>query len=51
MTSIDRRTLITRTAALAAAGMGLHSFDPVTFKRSAKPSAGVLGGIARRNSL
>jgi beta-glucosidase len=30
---------------------GLHSFDPVTFKRSAKQSAGVLGAIARRNSL
>jgi beta-glucosidase len=30
---------------------GLHSFDPVTFARTAKPSAGVLGAIARANSL
>ncbi|HWU02315.1 MAG TPA: family 1 glycosylhydrolase [Novosphingobium sp.] len=31
--------------------LGLHSFDPVTFARSAKPSAGVLGAIARVNAL
>lgn len=30
---------------------GLHSFDPVTFARKAKPSAGVLGAIAKANSL
>ena len=30
---------------------GLHSFDPVTFARTAKPSAAVLGAIARRNAL
>lgn len=30
---------------------GLHSFDPLTFARKAKPSAGVLGAIARANSL
>ena len=30
---------------------GLHSFDPVTFARTAKPSAAVLGSIARRNAL
>ncbi len=30
---------------------GLHAFDPNTFKRTAKPSAGVLGAIARRNAL
>ena len=31
--------------------LGLHSFDPVTFRRTAKPSAAVLGRIARRNAL
>lgn len=30
---------------------GLHSFDPDTFARKAKPSASVLADIARRNSL
>lgn len=30
---------------------GLHSFDPVTFRRSPRPSAAVLGAIARRNAL
>ena len=30
---------------------GLHSFDRTTFVRSAKPSAAVLGGIARRNAV
>lgn len=30
---------------------GLASFDPVTFERRAKPSAAVLGRIARANSL
>jgi beta-glucosidase len=30
---------------------GLASFDPITFERSAKPSAAVLGAIARSNSL
>ena len=30
---------------------GLHSVDPVTFRRTAKPSAAVLGGIARRNAV
>ncbi|MFY8194853.1 family 1 glycosylhydrolase [Novosphingobium sp. B1] len=30
---------------------GLHSFDRVTFKRTAKPSAEVLGRIAARNAL
>ena len=30
---------------------GLHSFDPVTFRRTAKPSAAVLGRIARHNAL
>ena len=30
---------------------GLHSFDRETFKRTAKPSAEVLGAIARKNSL
>jgi beta-glucosidase len=30
---------------------GLHSVDPVTFVRTAKPSAAVYGAIARRNSL
>jgi beta-glucosidase len=30
---------------------GLASVDPVTFVRTAKPSAAVLGAIARRNSL
>lgn len=30
---------------------GLHSFDPATFKRTAKPSAKVLADIARRNSI
>jgi len=30
---------------------GLHSFDRKTFARTAKPSAAVLGDIARRNSL
>jgi len=30
---------------------GLHSFDPVTFVRTAKPSAAIYGAIARRNAL
>ena len=30
---------------------GLHSLDRTSFKRTPKPSAGVLGDIARRNSL
>lgn len=30
---------------------GLHALDRTTFVRTPKPSAGVLGGIARRNSL
>jgi beta-glucosidase len=30
---------------------GLCSVDRMTFKRTPKPSAGVLGGIARRNGL
>ncbi|MBC2666801.1 glycoside hydrolase family 1 protein [Novosphingobium flavum] len=30
---------------------GLHTVDPVTFARAPKPSAAVLGAIARRNSL
>lgn len=30
---------------------GLHTLDRTTFARAAKPSAAVLGGIARRNSL
>jgi beta-glucosidase len=30
---------------------GLHSVDPMTFARTAKPSAAVYGAIARRNSL
>ena len=30
---------------------GLHSVDPATFVRTAKPSAAVYGAIARRNSL
>lgn len=30
---------------------GLHSLDPVTFARKPKPSAQVLGSIARQNSL
>jgi beta-glucosidase len=30
---------------------GLHSFDHTTFIRTPKPSAAVLGGIARRNSV
>ena len=30
---------------------GLASYDPVTFERKAKPSAGVLGAIARANAL
>lgn len=30
---------------------GLASYDPVTFERTAKPSAAVLGAIARSNSL
>ncbi len=30
---------------------GLHSVDPVTFERAAKPSASVYGAIAKRNSL
>ena len=30
---------------------GLHSVDPVTFARTAKPSASVYGAIASRNSL
>ena len=31
--------------------MGLASFDPVTFKRTPKPSAAVFGAIARANAL
>ncbi len=31
--------------------VGLHSLDPVTFKRTAKASAAVLGHIARHNAL
>ncbi len=30
---------------------GLIAFDRSTFKRSPKPSASVLGGIARRNAI
>ncbi len=30
---------------------GLHTFDPVTFARTAKPSAGVYGAIAKANAL
>jgi beta-glucosidase len=30
---------------------GLHSVDPVTFQRTAKPSAAVYAAIARRNAL
>lgn len=30
---------------------GLHSFDQRTFARTAKPSAAILGAIARRNAL
>ncbi len=30
---------------------GLASFDPVSFERKAKPSAGVLGAIAKANAL
>ena len=30
---------------------GLHAFDRQTFRRTAKPSAAVLGGIARANAL
>jgi beta-glucosidase len=30
---------------------GLFAVDRTTFRRTAKPSAGVLGAIARRNSL
>ncbi len=30
---------------------GMHSVDPVTFARTAKPSAKVFGAIARRNAL
>lgn len=30
---------------------GLHSFDPVTFRRTAKPSAAVLAAIATRNAV
>lgn len=30
---------------------GLHSLDPVTFKRTPKPSAAVLGRIARANAV
>ena len=30
---------------------GLHSVDPNTFARTAKPSAGIYGAIARRNAL
>lgn len=31
--------------------LGLHSFDPVTFARTAKPSAGIYAAIARQNGL
>ncbi len=31
--------------------MGLASVDPVTFARTAKPSAAVLGAIAKANTL
>jgi beta-glucosidase len=30
---------------------GLHSVDPMTFARSAKPSSAIFGAIARRNGL
>jgi beta-glucosidase len=30
---------------------GLHSFDPLTFVRTAKPSAAIYGAIARHNAL
>lgn len=30
---------------------GLHSVDPVTFARKAKPSAAVYGAIAARNAV
>jgi len=30
---------------------GLAAVDPLTFARKAKPSAGVLGAIAKANSL
>jgi beta-glucosidase len=30
---------------------GLHSVDPATFARTAKPSASIYGAIARRNSI
>ncbi len=30
---------------------GLHSFDPVTFARTAKPSAALYGAIARHNAI
>jgi beta-glucosidase len=30
---------------------GLHSFDPVTFARTPKPSAAIYGAIARRNAV
>jgi beta-glucosidase len=30
---------------------GLHSVDPVTFKRTPKPSSKVLAAIARRNAV
>lgn len=33
------------------AHFGLHAVDPVTFKRTAKPSAAVYAAIARRNAL
>jgi len=31
--------------------LGLHAVDPVTFARTPKPSAGVLGAIARANAV
>jgi beta-glucosidase len=37
--------------AVGHANFGLASVDPVSFKRSPKPSAAVLGAIARNNSL
>lgn len=38
-------------AGVGHANFGLASVDPITFKRSPKPSAAVLGAIARNNSL
>lgn len=38
-------------AGIGHGAFGLASVDPVTFERKAKPSAGVLGAMARANSL